>query len=120
MVCERKSVLDFCFVIDNNGSIPLKDWLVKNNYLQEQCGLINLEHFRNVYLLHHQKQLSQGWFKGIISGPDADDVQFSSVPKGIEHIAVMNFNKDSFSIYCREFREFQEWEVIRLLGWYLC
>jgi len=110
---ERKSVLDFCFVIDNNGSIPLKEWLTKNNYLQEQCGLVNLDHFRNVYLLYHQKQLTEGWFKGIISGPDADDVQFSSVPKEIEHIAVMNFNKDSYSIYCREYKEYQEWEEKR-------
>lgn len=110
---ERKSILDFCFVIYDNGSIPIKEWLLQNGYSQGQCGLVNLDHFRNVYLLYHQKQLTEGRFKGIISGPDADDVQFSSVPKGIEHIAVMNFNKDSYSVYCREFREYQEWEEKR-------
>lgn len=110
---ERRSVLDFCFVVDNNRSISLSEWLAKNSYLQEECGLVNLDHFRNVYLLYHQKQLSYGWFKGVISGPDADDVQLSSVPKGIEYIAVMNFNKDSYSIYCREYKEYQEWEAKR-------
>jgi len=51
--------------------------------------------------------------KGISSGPDADDIQLSSVPKGLENIAVMNFNKDSYSIYCREYKEYQEWEEKR-------
>ena len=106
---ERKSVLDFCFVICNSGSIPLKEWLTGHSFTQEECGLVNLDHFRNVYLLYHQKQLTEGRFKGIISGADADDVQLSSVPKGSENIAVMNFNKDSYSIYCREYKEYQEW-----------
>ena len=110
---ERKSVLDFCFVIHNNGSIPLKEWLKEHGFSQEECGLVNLDHFRNVYLLYHQKQLTKGRFKGISSGPDADDVQLSSVPKGIENIAVMNFNKDSYSIYCREYKEYLEWEEKR-------
>jgi uncharacterized protein len=110
---ERKSVLDFCFVIYNNGSVPLKEWLKEHSFNQDECGLVNLDHFRNVYLLYHQKQLTDGRFKGVISGPDADDVQLSSVPKGIEYIAVMNFNKDSYPIYCREYKEYLEWEEKR-------
>lgn len=110
---ERKSVLDFCFVIYNTGSIPLKEWLTEHSFTQDECGLVNLDHFRNVYLLYHQKQLTEGRFKGIISGVDADDVQLSTVPKGIENIAVMNFNKDSYAIYCREYKEYQEWEAKR-------
>jgi hypothetical protein len=97
-------------VIYNNGSIPLKEWLRDNNYIQEQCGLVNLDHFRNVYLLYHQSQLTEGRLRGIISGAEADDVQLSSVPKGVEKLAVMNFNKDSYSVYCREYKEYKEWE----------
>jgi len=110
---ERKSILNFCFVIHNNGSIPLKEWLIENNYTQQQCGLVNVDHFRNVYLLYHQSQLTQGYFKGIASGADADDVQLSSVPKGLENIAVMSFNKDGYSVYCREYNEYQEWKEKR-------
>jgi len=113
MDAERKSVLDFCFVIHNNGSVPLREWLKEHGFNQDECGLINLDHFRNVYLLYHQRQLTNARFKGIISGPDADDVQLSSVPKGLENIAVMNFNKDSYSIYCREYKEYLEWEEKR-------
>jgi len=110
---ERKSVLDFCFVIYNNGSIPLKDWLKECGFNQDECGLVNVDHFRSVYLLYHQKQLTDGRFKGIVSGINADDVQLSSVPKGLENIAVMNFNKDGYSVYCREYKEYREWEEKR-------
>ena len=110
---ERKSVTDFCFVIHNNGSIPLKEWLKEYGFAQEECGLVKLDHFRDVYLLYHQKQLMEGKFRGIVSGQDADDVQLSLVPKGIENIAVMNFNKDGYSVYCREYKEYQEWEAKR-------
>ncbi|HAL81899.1 MAG TPA: nucleotidyltransferase, partial [Mucilaginibacter sp.] len=110
----RKSVLDFCYVIYKNGSIPLNSWLNENKLAQQDCGLVDLDHFRNVYLLYHQKQLTDnGWFKGIVSGPDADDVQLSSVPKNIQPLATMNFNKDGYSTYCKEYKEYKEWEEKR-------
>jgi len=113
MDADRKSVLDFCYVVHNNGSISIKDWLKAYNYSQEQCGLVNLDHFRNVYLIYHQKQINEGRLWGIVSGPNADDVQLSSVPKGIENIAVMTFNKDAYSTYCREYKEYRKWEKTR-------
>ncbi len=111
---ERKSVLDFCYVVHGNGSVPLKEWLNETGYSQQHCGLTDLSHFRDVYLLYHQSQLTDGtWFRGIVSGTDADDVQLSSVPKTIEPLAVMNFNKDGYSVYCREYREYKTWEEKR-------
>lgn len=111
---QRKSVLDFCYVIHNNGSMPFKDWLRENGYKQEHCGLIAVDHFRDVYLLYHQQQLSgDAYFRGIVSGPDADDVQLSPVPKGLDHLAILNFNKDGYSVYCKEYREYLQWEEKR-------
>jgi uncharacterized protein len=111
---ERKSVLDFCYVIYNNGSISVKQWLKENNYKQEECGLAGIEHFRNTYLLYHQSQLANHvYFRGLVSSANADDVQLSSVPKGLDSIAVMHFNKDGYSVYCKEYREYREWEEKR-------
>jgi hypothetical protein len=111
---QRKSVLDFCYVIHNNGSIPVKEWLRENGYKQEHCGLTAIDHFRDVYLLYHQQQLAgEAYLRGIISGPDADDVQLSPVPKRLGHIAVLNFNKDGYSVYCKEYREYLQWEEKR-------
>ncbi|TFF38913.1 DNA polymerase beta superfamily protein [Mucilaginibacter psychrotolerans] len=111
---ERKSVLAFCYVVRGNGSLPITEWLAENKFSQQDCGLTTLPHFRDVYLLYHRTQLNgEGKFYGIISGPHAEDVQLAHVPKGIEPLAVMNFNKDGYSVYCREYREYKEWEEKR-------
>jgi predicted nucleotidyltransferase len=108
---ERKSVPDFCYVIRGNSSIPLTTWLTENDIRQEECGLTKVEHFRDVYLLYHQAQSDTAIkFKGIVSGPKADAVQLSSIPKNMEPLAVINFNKDGYSVYCRELKEYKEWE----------
>ena len=107
---ERKLVLDFCYVVKGNGSVPVKQWLLENNYNQEDCGMVNLPHFRDVYLLYHNQQLPSGEkLKGIVSGDMANDVQASTVPKGIEPLTVMNFNKDGYSVYCKDYNEYRQW-----------
>jgi hypothetical protein len=110
---DVKNVLDFCYVIQNNGSTPVIKWLSEARLNQQECGLLNLPHFRDVYLLFHQSQLSHGYFRGIVSRNDADEVQLSPIPKGLEPLAVMNFNKDGYSTYCKEYKEFKEWEEKR-------
>jgi len=110
---EKKTILDFCFVIHNSGTISLRDWLKQNSYSQEQCGLQSLDHFRNVYLLFHQSQVQEGRLKGIISDPNANDVQLSTIPKTLANIAILHFNKDNYSVYCREYKEYREWEEKR-------
>ncbi|WP_261381048.1 hypothetical protein [Mucilaginibacter pallidiroseus] len=89
----------------------MNEWLSHNNVLQENCGLVNIDHFRNVYLVYISSRNSDNAsFKGIASGPDADDVQLSSVPKGLLPSGTMIFNKDSYSIYCRNYKEYMDWE----------
>src|SRR5690606_34050015 len=39
---ERKSVLDFCYVVENGKTFELQDWLVANNLKQQNCGLSKL------------------------------------------------------------------------------
>ncbi|MBL4675486.1 MAG: nucleotidyltransferase domain-containing protein [Mucilaginibacter sp.] len=107
---ERKSVLDFCYVVQDNGSTTLSEWLKRHDLLQQQCGLTKIEHFRDVYLIYAAPANIDVSFKGIVSGPEADDVQLSSIPKGLGPLATMNFNKDAYSIYCRDYREYVEWE----------
>jgi hypothetical protein len=48
-----------------------------------------------------------------VSGPEADDIQLSPVPHGLNPKAVMKFNKDVYSVYCKEYREYREWEEKR-------
>ena len=106
---ERKSIVDFCYVIHQQGSIALPAWLAKKGVVQEDCGLVNIAHMRDVYALFHNSQLSEGYLKGICSGVDANDVSLSSVEKGLEPLGILSFNKDGYSKYCRDYREYWEW-----------
>jgi uncharacterized protein len=107
---ERKSILEFCYVVSGNGTVSLSEWLLENDFRQEDCGLVNLAHFRDAYLIYHQQQITTGEkLKGVISGNTANDVQLSSIPKGLDPSATMHFNKDAYSIYCREYGEYWTW-----------
>lgn len=48
-------------------------------------------------------------FNGIYSGETANDVTLSSVPKGLNPIGTMNFNKDGYSIYCKDYKDYWDW-----------
>jgi hypothetical protein len=111
---KRKTVIDFCWVVNQNSSVPLQEWLTATGYIQQDCGLTSLAHFRDAHLLYHQSQLiPAAGLRGITSGADADDVQLSTVPENVDPLAVMSFNKDGYSVYCREYREYKEWEQKR-------
>ncbi|MEC5144677.1 nucleotidyltransferase domain-containing protein [Chitinophaga sp. 212800010-3] len=109
----RKDVFEFCYVLTNGQSTPLREWLHENAYRQEDCGLVKIDHFRDTYALYHTHEDSGVKFKGIFSGHDANDVQLSAVPKGLTPLTVMHFNKDGYSVYCKEFAAYQEWRENR-------
>jgi uncharacterized protein len=106
---ERKSVLDFCYVIHHQQSISLNSWLNKKGFSQEDCGLVNISHMREVFAIFHNSQLTTGHLKGISSGIEANDISLSSVEKGIEPLAILSFNKDGYSKYCKDYKEYWDW-----------
>lgn len=106
---ERKSVLDFCYVVQGQGFDTLANWLQSKGYLQEHCGLVRIDHMRGMYALFHNSQLKEGYLSGILSGDTANDVSLSSVEKGIQPLAIMSFNKDDYSRYCKDYSDYWEW-----------
>lgn len=102
---ERKSVLDFCFVAHKQGSIPVIDFLKINQMDQSKCGLSRIPHMDEMYGLYYGGTS----FKGIAKKANANEVSLSSIPKGIEPLAVMSFNKSAYSKYCKDYREYWEW-----------
>jgi uncharacterized protein len=103
---ERKSVLSFCFVNYEHGAIPVQKYLEIKNLKQENCGLVNIPYMKDVYGLYYSESLG---FRGIIRGKDSNDVSLSSIPKGAEQEAMLYFNRDGYSTYCREYREYWDW-----------
>jgi hypothetical protein len=111
---ERKSVLDFCHVAEGQGSVPLPEWLKRRGFRQEDCGLAAIPHFRDGYALFHGGSLPPGErLKGIVSGPGANEVSLSAIPRQLAPAGILHFNKDGYSVYCREYREYWDWVAAR-------
>lgn len=109
---ERKHILYFCFVTRKGGAQPLIDWLLEMGLTQEDCGLVAIDHMRDLYALYTDKGGSLG-YKGVCSGEGANDVHVSSVPKGERPAAYLYFNKDGYSVYCKEYKSYWDWVGLR-------
>lgn len=105
---ERKTVLDFCFIVKDHGSISLKKWLAEKGYQQENCGLVNIEHIKDVYAIFHDTTGILG-YKGVIKKATAHTVALSSIPKGEKSVAIFSFNKDGYTAYCKQYKQYWEW-----------
>lgn len=103
---ERKSILSFCYVNSEEGSIPLLKLLDLNNWEQKDCGLVNVPHMKNIYGLYHNPNCD---FKGIIRNSDSNDVNLSSIPIEEKQIGLLYFNKDGYSTYCKKYKEYWNW-----------
>lgn len=103
---ERRSVLDFCYVAQGQGSVPVQEFLAQRGLRQEDCGLARIPHMPDLHALFHQQGAR---FKGIVQREQANDVSLSSIPKGLQPLAVMSFNKNAYSTYCKEYKEYWEW-----------
>ncbi len=116
----RKDVLDFCFVYVEHKAVPIKTWLKQNNYSQEFCGLSAINHMPGYYNLYYDFNAAYGTqtstpesyptlqYKGIC-GDDSNDVRLSSIPKEASPITTMFFNKDAYSIHCKEYLSYETW-----------
>ncbi len=105
---ERKSILDFCYVLHNQGSVPLKKWLSENGKVQEKCGLINIDNTKGMFALFYDGTGTLE-YKGIIQNEEANQVSLSSIPKGEKPIAYLFCNLDAYSSYCKDYREYWKW-----------
>lgn len=103
---ERKSVLSFCFINYDQGAIPLLKYLEIKGWQQEHCGLVNIPHMKDVYGLYYSDQLG---FSGVLRGKESNDICLSSIPKSTKQEALMYFNRNGYSTYCKEYREYWDW-----------
>jgi predicted nucleotidyltransferase len=108
MAKERKSLLDFCAILNGYDSVSLSKWLEKNNLYQEQCGLINVPNAKGIYALFYDANKTLG-YRGIIKNELSNEVALSSIPKGEEPIGYLSCNLEGYSKYCKEYAEYWNW-----------
>lgn len=112
---ERKTPLDFCYVYEEGKTLPVQNWLKGRK--QGNCGLAKLNHIKDCYSLYydysqdysHTNRVQKDYqYKGII-GEDSNEVRLSSIPKEATPETLMYFNKDGYSMHCKDYKEYQEW-----------
>lgn len=105
---ERKSILDFCFILEGQDAVPLKKWLLAKRKIQEKCGLTSIDHTKGMFALFYNDSQTLG-YKGIIQHEEANQVSVSSVPKDEKPEAYLFCNLDAYSTYCKDYREYWKW-----------
>lgn len=108
---KRKTPIDFCYIIYNNGSMNLRKWLKKQDIPkkrdQSYYGLQNINHMKNVYNMFFRED---GIYKGITNKDESsDNIRLSSIPKYEIPVGVLYFNLEGYSTYCKKYKEYWDW-----------
>jgi len=105
---KKKTVVEFCYILDGQGSIALSEWLSQQNKRQENIGLVNVQHFKDAYGLYYDDSNELG-YNGVLKKESATTVLLSSIPKNEVPITHLYFNKDGYTKYCKDYKEYWDW-----------
>lgn len=117
----RKDVMDFCYVTgeDSFSTLPVKVWLKKEGKKQEHCGLSKMEHFKDMFCLFYDHlaemksdnprfEGSGHSYRGIVS-ENGNDVRVSEIPRHALRECILFFNRDAYSLHCKDYKEYETW-----------
>lgn len=105
---EKKTVLEFCYVLHDQGSMLLRPWLKQKGFVQEKCGLINISHAKDIYGIYYD-YTGKLDYKGIMRKSSATSVLLSSIPKKAKAEGYLYFNQDAYTQYCKDYRNYWDW-----------
>ncbi len=108
---KRKDLLDFTYVLTPLGTVPIKEWLSRqrhhSQHYQEHYGASNVANAHNVYYIYWDKDKYD--FKGLV-GDLSNEIRLSSIPKEIIlDYNIIYVNHESYSTYCKDYKEYWEW-----------
>ena len=110
---ERKTILDFCYVITLLGAKPLKDWLMMQRgpaARQEHYGVSKISHCRDTYYIYPKDHEGLEYHGMCNEDETSNELRMSSIPvseiaKGI----VMSYNKDAYAEHCKDYKSYSIW-----------
>ncbi|PXY42735.1 nucleotidyltransferase [Flavobacterium cheongpyeongense] len=105
---EKKSLLDFCYVLEDYKTVSVLEFLTEKNLKQEQIGLVDLPNSKGMFAMFYDENKTIG-YKGIIQKENSNEVSLSSIPKGEKPIGYLSCNQDGYSKYCKEYTEYWNW-----------
>jgi len=107
---KKKAILDFCYTFQDQGSVPIVDWLSARNLAEGLCGLAKVPHMEGAYALFYDDTAERKYgFSGLTRSESSTDLALSSVPKDLAPVAHVFFNKNGYSKHCEEYRAYWDW-----------
>lgn len=125
---EPPRVLDYCYVVSGNEAIPFREYLESPGAPgsdQKWYALAAIDHVTDTYALYYQDMPQPStrenfpehewrWAYGVVSDDEkACDIQLNSIPKGIDPVATLFFNKNAYSHDCSEHTKYWHWVAER-------
>lgn len=110
---ERKTILDFCYILTPMGSVPLRNWLnVQRGPAthQEYYGVSKILHCRDMYYIYPNDQDGLE-YHGICNADEtSNELRMSSIPVSqIAKATAMSYNKDGYMEHCKDYKSYQTW-----------
>ena len=103
---ERKTPMLFCYVHEQKKSLALLEYLKRKKWKAERCGLSKIPHLKDCYHLYYSVDEV---YNGIVRKSEANELSLSSISKEAEPEVLLYFNKDGYSTYCKEYKQYWEW-----------
>lgn len=120
---ERKTLLDFCWVGQGQGSIPLKSIIGKHP--QWLFGCVAIDHMKNCYHLFSDTSSKMRFMEtedemirdhiyahrkyNGIEDKDGVQIKLSSTDKDDVPVCIFYCNIEGFSKYCKDYLEYWNW-----------
>lgn len=118
---KRKSPLHFTYVpLPSGGSRPFLEWFeyyqMENaeEKLVEATKKIGLAAVPNARDLYHVYFSDTHTYRGMINDDlTSNELRLTSIPKGEIPLTVVSYNKDGYTKYCKDYKEYWEWVANR-------
>lgn len=110
---ERKTILDFCYILQDGGSKPLREWLEiqpGSKKKQQLYGVSKIPHSRDMYYIYF-REMNDREYHGICSEDEtSNELRLSSIPLSHAKFGIpMSYNKDGYMEHCKDYKSYQTW-----------
>jgi len=105
---DRKGVLDYCYVLEGQGSVRMRTWLTRKGLDQREIGLAAVPHMPDVFGVYRGSGGSNE-YRGMILDEAATELRLSPVARETLPAAWMGFNRNAFRKHCHDWQEYWAW-----------
>lgn len=111
---ERKTPLDFCYILTPIGSTPLRDWLTQqrefNLQHQENYGVAKIPNCRDMFYIYPKTKPELEYYGIVNKEETSNEFKLASIPKDQTFFGIaMSYNKDAYITHCKDYLSYQTW-----------